>query len=121
MAEQNGESTGEKGHQRQTLRPASRGKLTCTFDFWLLTVHSEIGSLIAVRFGSSLYNRRFCEGELSRLLSPQPRIGVVGGEATLKSLGTVSSQPELSLRMSSLFSSNIKYTYIKAEGQYQGD
>jgi hypothetical protein len=84
MAKQNGESIGGKKHTRQTLRPVGRGKE-------LLTIHSGPGSITTVKTGPGRYNWCVLDREVSRLLSPQPRIGVVSGDATLMSTGTASS------------------------------
>jgi hypothetical protein len=93
MAKQNGESIGGKKHTRQTLRPVGRGKQIYTFHLRLriLTIHSGSGSLTTVRTGPGRGNRGALDREVSRLLSPQPRIGVVSGDATLISTGTASS------------------------------
>lgn len=90
MAKQNGESIGGKKHTRQTLRPVG-GKQICAFHLGLLTIHSGSGSLTTVRTGPGRCNRGALDREVSRLLSPQPRIGVVSGDATLISTGTASS------------------------------
>lgn len=91
MAKQNGESIGGKEHTRQTLRPAGRGKQICEFRLGLLTIHSESGSITTVKTGPGRCNCGVLDREVSRLLSPQPRIGVVSGDATLISTGTASS------------------------------
>jgi hypothetical protein len=91
MAKQNGESISGKKHTRQTLRPVGKGKQICTFHLGLLTFHSGSGSLTTVRIGLGRCNRGALDGEVSRLLSPQPRIGVLSGDATLISTGTASS------------------------------